>query len=116
MLKELRTYKQFLDSLAPQEWQEQRESVKKMQSSRKSLSKLQLEDCLATSSAVSSKDEGDEYSDDEDVELYFNAPSQLVSIFTELEEQNLSLILNSQETEETLEEIRQNKKAVEEKM
>uniref|UniRef100_H3AYJ5 Cilia and flagella associated protein 100 n=1 Tax=Latimeria chalumnae TaxID=7897 RepID=H3AYJ5_LATCH len=39
-------------------------------------------------------------------ELYFTDPYQLLNIFTELEEQNLSLIQNTQETEETLEDIR----------
>ncbi|XP_078066160.1 cilia- and flagella-associated protein 100 [Mustelus asterias] len=49
-----------------------------------------------------------EWSDsDEDQELYFTDPKQLLDIYTELEEQNLSLILNSQETEEAVEEIKQ---------
>ncbi|XP_044307071.1 cilia- and flagella-associated protein 100 [Varanus komodoensis] len=44
--------------------------------------------------------------DDEEPELYFTDPHQLLNLFTELEEQNLSLIQNSQETEETLDELR----------
>lgn len=40
-----------------------------------------------------------------DFELYFTDPHQLLAIFTELEEQNLSLIQNSQDHEEQLEEI-----------
>ncbi|KAL7986137.1 hypothetical protein Chor_011303 [Crotalus horridus] len=44
--------------------------------------------------------------DDEVPELYFTDPQQLLQLFTELEEQNLSLIQNSQETEETLDELR----------
>lgn len=44
--------------------------------------------------------------DDEEPELYFTDPQQLLNLFTELEEQNLSLIQNSQETEETLDELR----------
>lgn len=39
-------------------------------------------------------------------QLYFTKPSQLLQIFSELEEQNLSLIQNSQETEELLEDLR----------
>ena len=42
-----------------------------------------------------------------DLELYFTDPQQLLDIFAELEEQNLSLIQNSQETEEALEEMKQ---------
>lgn len=41
---------------------------------------------------------------------------QLLEIFTELEEQNLSLIQNSQETDETLEEIRHNRQNTEQRM
>ncbi|KAJ3081675.1 Cilia- and flagella-associated protein 100, partial [Quaeritorhiza haematococci] len=38
---------------------------------------------------------------------YFKTPQQLLDIFAELEENNLALIQNCQETEETLEELRQ---------
>ncbi|XP_007888560.1 cilia- and flagella-associated protein 100 [Callorhinchus milii] len=53
---------------------------------------------------------------DEEPELYFKDPKQLLQIYTELEEQNLSLILNSQETEEALEEIKQTTLNTERKM
>ena len=49
-------------------------------------------------------------------ELYFSHPQQLLDIFSELEEQNLSLIQNSQETEEALEEIKQTIKQTKVKM
>ena len=38
-------------------------------------------------------------------ELYYTDPQQLLDLLTELEEQNLSLIQNSRETEEALEDI-----------
>nr|XP_033781711.1 cilia- and flagella-associated protein 100 isoform X2 [Geotrypetes seraphini] len=44
--------------------------------------------------------------EDEEPVLYFTDPQQLMKIFTELEEQNLSLIQNSQDTEEALEELK----------
>ena len=50
------------------------------------------------------------------LQLYFTDPMQLLEIFTELEEQNLSLIQNSQETDETLEEIRHNRQNTEQRM
>eukprot|EP00118_Oscarella_pearsei_P003800 m.15792 g.15792 ORF g.15792 m.15792 type:complete len:598 (+) comp26564_c0_seq1:38-1831(+) len=53
---------------------------------------------------------------DEECEIYFSDPQQLLDIFTELEEQNLSLIQNSQETEEALEEMRQTIAQTEERM
>ena len=39
--------------------------------------------------------------------MYFKEPQQLLDIFTQLEEQNLFLIQNSQETEEALEDLKQ---------
>ena len=53
------------------------------------------------------KNENEDDDDDEDLELYFSDPQQLLDIFLELEEQNLSLIQNSQDTEEALEEMKQ---------
>jgi len=41
----------------------------------------------------------------EELPLYFERPSQLLGIFQNLEEQNLFLIQNSQETEQALEEV-----------
>ncbi|XP_038069734.1 cilia- and flagella-associated protein 100-like isoform X2 [Patiria miniata] len=66
--------------------------------------------------SMKSGDVDSDYESDEEPELYFADPQQLLDIFAELEEQNLSLIQNSQETEETLEEIRQNIMATEGKM
>jgi len=54
----------------------------------------------------------DDVSDDEEPEeekevpMYFKEPQQLLDIFTALEESNLFLIQNSQETEATLEELK----------
>ena len=47
---------------------------------------------------------------------YFHDPQQLMEIFSVLEEQNLFLIQNSQETELTLEELRHKKRQTEEDM
>ncbi|KAJ8400648.1 hypothetical protein AAFF_G00394170 [Aldrovandia affinis] len=44
---------------------------------------------------------------EDEPEMYFTDPQQLLDMLTDLEEQNLSLIQNSRETEETLEELRQ---------
>lgn len=48
-----------------------------------------------------------EVSSGEEMPLYFQEPKQLFQIFTALEEQNLFLIQNSQETEQALEEVEQ---------
>lgn len=52
----------------------------------------------------------------QDLELFFTDPQQLLDIFAELEEQNLSLIQNSQETEEALEEMKQTIKVTKTRM
>ncbi|XP_059967501.1 cilia- and flagella-associated protein 100 [Mesoplodon densirostris] len=44
-------------------------------------------------------------SDGEELQLYFTEPQQLLDVFEELEEQNLSLVQNTQEMEEALEEL-----------
>lgn len=48
--------------------------------------------------------------------LYFTNPEQLLVLLNELEEQNLSLIQNSRETEEALEEYGQIMEATRKKM
>ncbi|XP_075687920.1 cilia- and flagella-associated protein 100 isoform X1 [Rhinoderma darwinii] len=53
---------------------------------------------------------------EEEPELYFTDPQQLLNIFSEMEERNLSLIQNSQETEEALEEIKHTMTTTERKM
>ena len=59
---------------------------------------------------------GDGTSDGVEGKLYFTDPAQLLQLFSELEEQNLSLIQNSQETEELLEDLRQTRKETERNM
>ncbi|XP_041945256.1 cilia- and flagella-associated protein 100 isoform X1 [Alosa sapidissima] len=54
--------------------------------------------------ASETDDDSSEYEDEP--ALYFTDPQQLVDLLTELEEQNLSLVQNACETEETLEEFR----------
>lgn len=41
----------------------------------------------------------------QELELYFTEPQQLLDVFTKLEEQNLSLIQNTREMEEALEDL-----------
>jgi hypothetical protein len=48
--------------------------------------------------------------------MYFTKPQQLLDIFKALEENNMFLIQNSQETEKVLEELRQRRKEAEERM
>lgn len=86
-----------------------RQSMKTAGSKKMSNASYQAEDKSVSESLISSDSE-------EEPELYFNDPQQLLDIFSELEEQNLSLIQNSQETEEALEEIKHTIATTEEKM
>ncbi|XP_044512807.1 cilia- and flagella-associated protein 100 [Gracilinanus agilis] len=58
----------------------------------------------------------DETDSDDELDLYFTEPQQLLDIFSQLEEQNLSLIQNSQETEEALDEINRSLRNTQNKM
>ncbi|XP_073809450.1 cilia- and flagella-associated protein 100 isoform X1 [Danio rerio] len=53
---------------------------------------------------------------EEDPQIYFKDPQELLNLMTELEEQNLSLIQNTRETEEALEEFRQNAEVIHKNM
>ena len=72
-----------------------------------------MDDTGSRVSGVTAEESSD---DDEELEMYFKEPQQLLNIFAELEEKNLSLIQNSQETEEALEELKQNIKQTQKKM
>lgn len=150
-LKEYMLYKQFLDSLTPQEWKDDKrkakeEKKKAKQRDKSSLSKKRISIISSdrNSSRGSRKEsrassklagsplvkmqrsdaedspasvyETDEEESDTEPDLFFGDPQQLLDIFAELEEQNLSLIQNSQETEEALEELRQTIKQTQERM
>merc|ERR1712186_266820 len=48
-----------------------------------------------------------EWSSGEEIPLYFQKPKELLDVFTSLEENNLFLIQNSQDTEQALDELQQ---------
>ncbi|KAM6177371.1 cilia- and flagella-associated protein 100 [Erethizon dorsatum] len=60
----------------------------------------------SSSTLPSLQSQEDTDSEGEELQLYFTEPQQLLDIFIELEEQNLSLIQNTQEMEETLDELK----------
>lgn len=78
-LKDLQRYRLFLDNLTPSEFL----SDAKKEESKGDLSNACVEPTI-----------------------YFKEPNQLLEIFSELEENNLALIQDCQETEEILEELR----------
>ncbi|XP_056380877.1 cilia- and flagella-associated protein 100 isoform X2 [Hyla sarda] len=89
--------------------QPSRSSLKTV-ASKKATSTIVQEDENSSSENLISSDS------EEEPELYFTDPQQLLNIFSEMEERNLSLIQNSQETEEALEEIKNTITATEKKM
>eukprot|EP00736_Rhodelphis_marinus_P011866 Rmarinus@m.10502 len=122
-LEECREYKNFLDSLTPTDWFEEQKRKREAKIKAKEERRKAREE--ARRRALEAAEEGDEddegaspppeipsSSDEEeeiedDAPMYFRYPEQLLDIFTELEESNLFLIQNSQETEEALEELKQ---------
>ena len=58
------------------------------------------------SKAEEEKDSDDDLLTSEEPLIFFKKPQQLLDIFAELEENNLALIQNCQETEENLEELK----------
>lgn len=111
-LRDLQRYKTFLDQLTPSD------------NLKKTIKKGEMKKEADKFSAEKAKKQKEGGSDDEDDNLaavdgddswadigdepllYFKSPHQLLDIFSELEENNLSLIQNCQETEETLEELK----------
>ena len=164
-LEDCLKYKEFLDSLTPDEWFSEQKAIKRarqearrqqrIQKRRDALEKkrreayeaqLRLEEAEAAPKKkygagrrrksvsgdpskgaaplaklpppVSTPDLDDEplTSSDEELPMYFKHPQQLLDIFSQLEEQNLFLIQNSQETEKALEELKQNFETTKEQM
>uniref|UniRef100_A0A8B9BYL4 Cilia and flagella associated protein 100 n=1 Tax=Anser brachyrhynchus TaxID=132585 RepID=A0A8B9BYL4_9AVES len=128
-LQEYKIYKDFLYQLSPKEWQEER--VKKNTKQLKTASKANKESASPPTAAEEGKCHGRAAHSSpgqlhalslhpflsrkgqklitcfplQEPELYFTDPQQLLSIFTEMEEENLSFIQNSQEIEECLDEL-----------
>uniref|UniRef100_A0A0P6J4M4 Coiled-coil domain-containing protein 37 n=1 Tax=Heterocephalus glaber TaxID=10181 RepID=A0A0P6J4M4_HETGA len=67
-------------------------------------SRLDSKGSSSTLPSLQSQEDTD--SEGEELPLYFTEPQKLLDVFTELEEQNLSLIQNMQEMEETLDELK----------
>uniref|UniRef100_A0A8C8K786 DUF4200 domain-containing protein n=1 Tax=Oncorhynchus tshawytscha TaxID=74940 RepID=A0A8C8K786_ONCTS len=119
IIKEYTMYKEFLFKLSPPEWQEaQRAKGKtpKAKSTTKSATKDKSKEKDKDERATPKRGSrgrllsqgtvsvcGDCCPLQEHPELYFTDPRQLLELLSELEEQNLSLIQNSRETEEALE-------------
>ena len=139
-------YKEFLDSLTPQEhWDKvtkRKEEKAKARAARQGLQaggsttrRSATGSILSVNAAGDEKENGaaspsgggdginpagpDSDDDEFDSPMYFEKPEQLLEIFAQLEERNLFLIQNVQETEEALDELenkyRETKEQMEEK-
>ncbi|XP_074127409.1 coiled-coil domain-containing protein 38 [Sminthopsis crassicaudata] len=58
----------------------------------------------------------DEIDCDLEPELYFKEPEELLQVFTELEEQNLTLVQYSQDVDETLDDVSKREKVIQDKV
>lgn len=130
-LRDYKRYRAFLDKLTPSEWfvthpRHTSRASAKVKSGRKVVKVAKAQEDDHQDDLFSMSEEGSDFSSDEEEadpnapvvegELYFKHPQQLMNIFAELEENNLSLIQSCQETEETLEELRKSIEETESKM
>jgi hypothetical protein len=93
-LQHCELHKSFLDSVTPQEFKDQQAllldaTLQERGQTREDLTPEELDELLGQQ------------------RMYFKDPEQLLNIFAHLEERNLFLIQNVQETEEALEELKQ---------
>ncbi|CAD8119074.1 unnamed protein product [Paramecium sonneborni] len=100
-------HKQFLDKLAPKEWHDNKAKLKSLLLDNLK-ENIVIEGKLLKSNnsdqAVQFSEELEDFEDE--FEMYFKQPSQLINIFNDLEERNLFLIQTAQETEQNLEEVK----------
>lgn len=109
-LQEILTYRKFLFQLAPKQWQYENCGLEIPEGSNASRPQT-----AATNISVASLDALDptqfdltnEELDAEDVpQIYFDYPEEIIHLLHDLEEQNLCMIRNSQETEKSIEEVK----------
>ncbi|XP_051930848.1 cilia- and flagella-associated protein 100 [Hippocampus zosterae] len=129
ILQEYKRYRELLFQLSPPEWQEAQraklltnvhldknpdEDSTFKQKQESNIAGAQPKQFSAESARTTKEYEAD--SDcteiEDNPELYFTDPKQLIELMTELTEQNLSLIKNSTRAEETLEELTQSMEEV----
>jgi len=138
-LAELKKYRDFVNQLTPAQHRKptkQKERKKSAQSSATDVTKKTnsgrksivgktpsstnsgRSSTRKSVSKVTSKEseEAQSSSDDEEPTLYFKDPAQLLTLFHELEDQNLSLIQNGQDMEENIEEIKNQAKITRERL
>ncbi|XP_066489917.1 LOW QUALITY PROTEIN: coiled-coil domain-containing protein 38 [Tiliqua scincoides] len=134
-LRQYLSYEAFLLSVSPKEWQEKQIEKKKKNKEKKRASVscvsipvhqkpklgvttsflLHQATCGSEKSISSEEDFSlDDLDSEEEPEIYFKHPQDLLKMFTELEEQNLSLFQNIQEIAGTLEDHYQKEHAIKE--
>ncbi|XP_061644568.1 LOW QUALITY PROTEIN: cilia- and flagella-associated protein 100 [Phyllopteryx taeniolatus] len=136
ILQEYKRYRELLFKLSPPEWQEAQRAklLRKVQVDKNTADeqnrepedltvKQDLENNMAhaqprhssaelASNPKEHEPDVDRSECEDNPELYFTDPKQLIALMTELTEQNLSLIKNSTRAEETLEELKHSMEAI----
>ncbi|KAF0699192.1 Aste57867_10244 [Aphanomyces stellatus] len=95
---------------------ERERSAEKDGKAKKKADKVKVAGSQSALPPMPNLDELNITSSGEELPMYFQNPQQLLDIFTALEESNLFLIQNSQETEQSLEELKQNYRETKKKM
>lgn len=108
-LADLKRYRVFLHELTPVEWFTSRN---RKPATNEGMNRSYFLICIHLSDFLDAED--DLKSENED--MFFVHPQQLLDIFSDLEENNLSLIQSCQETEETLDELKKKIEETEKRM
>ncbi|XP_037531049.1 cilia- and flagella-associated protein 100 [Nematolebias whitei] len=110
-LIDYKVYKEFLFKISPPEWQhnDKNKTTKTKVLSEEDGQEDQNNEAqkMATKNSKEKNSQVDVDSSEDEAELYFTDPQQLLDLMTELTEQNLSLIQNAARVEEVLEKLRQ---------
>merc|ERR1712048_478119 len=118
-LQEILTYRKFLFQLAPKQWQYENcgleipENCYSRPQTAATVTPIASLDALDSSQFDLSNDQLD---GDDVPSIYFKYPEEIIHLLHDLEEQNLCMIRNSQETEKSIEEVKDKREKTEGKI
>jgi hypothetical protein len=108
-LQEILTYRKFLFQLSPKQWQYENCGIEvpDINNTRPNTAATVTSVASLDALDVAQFDLSDQQLDNDDIPaIYFNYPEEIIHLLHDLEEQNLCMIRNSQETEKSIEEVK----------
>jgi len=108
-LQEILTYRKFLFQLSPKQWQYENCGIEvpDINNTRPNTAATVTSVASLDALDVAQFDLSDQQLDNDDIPaIYFEYPEEIIHLLHDLEEQNLCMIRNSQETEKSIEEVK----------